>query len=90
MACFAFQLVGLNIRDRTVFDLYRVDLTTGAVVLDTENDGTITFWHTDYNFQVRWGTLVDLVAHLGHVKQMDAPSLMKANIRRRHSHDRLD
>src|SRR2546426_1148575 len=30
-------LVGLNLRDRSVHDVYRVSLGTGAVVLDTEN-----------------------------------------------------
>ena len=46
-------LVGLNLRDRHVFDMYRVDLTTGAVVLDTENPGDVISWVTDSNFQIR-------------------------------------
>ncbi len=33
------MLVGLNLRERRVFDMYRVDLTTGAIVLDTEEPG---------------------------------------------------
>ena len=43
-------LVGLNLRDRRVFDMYRVDLTTGAIVLDTENPGDVVGWVTDADF----------------------------------------
>lgn len=47
------MLVGLNLRDRRVFDLYRVDLTTGAVVVDTVNPGDVLSWITDAKFKVR-------------------------------------
>jgi len=47
------MLVGLNLRDRRVFDMYRVDLTTGALVLDTTNPGDIVSWQTDPSFQIR-------------------------------------
>jgi dipeptidyl aminopeptidase/acylaminoacyl peptidase len=46
-------LVGLNLKDRRVFDQYRIDLTTGAIVLDTENPGDVLGWLTDPNFQIR-------------------------------------
>jgi dipeptidyl aminopeptidase/acylaminoacyl peptidase len=46
-------LVGLNLRDRQVFDQYRIDLTTGAVVMDTQNPGDVLGWQTDPNFQIR-------------------------------------
>ena len=46
-------LVGLNLRDRRVFDMYRVDLTTGAIVLDTQNPGDVVRWITDPSFQIR-------------------------------------
>jgi dipeptidyl aminopeptidase/acylaminoacyl peptidase len=46
-------LVGLNLRDRRVFDMYRVDLATGAVVLDTQNPGDVIGWVTDPEFQIR-------------------------------------
>ncbi|MCU0253608.1 MAG: S9 family peptidase [Acidobacteria bacterium] len=52
-------LVGLNIRDRRVFDMYRVDLTTGAVVLDTENPGDVEAWLTDADFVIRGATAVN-------------------------------
>ncbi|MBI5624661.1 MAG: S9 family peptidase [Elusimicrobia bacterium] len=46
-------LVGLNLRDRRVFDMHRVDLKTGAVVLDTENPGDVMEWLTDADFSIR-------------------------------------
>ncbi|MBY0524473.1 MAG: S9 family peptidase, partial [Gemmataceae bacterium] len=46
-------LVGLNLNDRRIHDVYRVDLTTGAVVLDTKNPGDVTGWDTDNKFRVR-------------------------------------
>ncbi len=47
------MLVGLNLRDRRVFDMHRVDLTTGAVVLDTVNPGDVVGWLTDPSFKIR-------------------------------------
>ncbi len=46
-------LVTLNLRDRRLFDVYRIDLTTGAVVLDTKNPGDVIGWSTDPKFRVR-------------------------------------
>jgi dipeptidyl aminopeptidase/acylaminoacyl peptidase len=46
-------LVGLNLRDRRAFDMYRVDLTTGAIAMDTQNPGDVVRWITDPNFQIR-------------------------------------
>ena len=46
-------LVGLNLRDRRVFDMFRVDLLTGALVLDTVNPGDVVSWQTDPDFQIR-------------------------------------
>lgn len=47
------MLVGLNLRDRRVFDMYRIDLRSGAVTLDTQNPGDVLGWLTDANFQIR-------------------------------------
>ncbi len=47
------MLVGLNLRDRRVFDMYRVDLANGAITLDTENPGDVLGWVTDADFQIR-------------------------------------
>ncbi len=46
-------LVGLNLRDRRLFDMHRIDLTTGAVVPDTENPGDVVGWLTDPEFRIR-------------------------------------
>jgi dipeptidyl aminopeptidase/acylaminoacyl peptidase len=46
-------LVGLNLKNRRVHDVYRIDLTTGAVVLDTKNPGDVLGWDTDARFRVR-------------------------------------
>ena len=47
------MLVGLNLRDRRVFDMHRIDLATGAIVLDTKNPGDVLGWVTDPDFQIR-------------------------------------
>ena len=47
------MLVGLNLRDRRAFDMFRVDLTTGAVTPDTENPGDVTGWLADAGFVIR-------------------------------------
>ena len=46
-------LVGLNLRDRRVFDMYRVDLTSGAIAMDTQNPGDVLQWIPDPSFQIR-------------------------------------
>jgi len=46
-------LVGMNLRDRRLFDVYRITLSTGAVKLDTENPGDVAGWQTDPKFQIR-------------------------------------
>jgi dipeptidyl aminopeptidase/acylaminoacyl peptidase len=52
-------LVGINLRDRTVFDMYRVDLQTGAVTLDTQNPGDVVEWTVDRDFTIRIATALD-------------------------------
>src|SRR5437773_4580137 len=47
------MLVGLNRRDKTVFDMYRVNLETGASTLDTQNPGDVMGWETDPAFVIR-------------------------------------
>jgi dipeptidyl aminopeptidase/acylaminoacyl peptidase len=46
-------LVGLNLDDVRVLDVYRIDLTTGKAILDTKNPGNVLTWGIDPNFQVR-------------------------------------
>src|SRR5262245_10446771 len=51
-------LVGLNKEDPRVFDVYRVNLKTGDVKLDTKNPGNVVGWSTDTKFQVRIATIM--------------------------------
>jgi dipeptidyl aminopeptidase/acylaminoacyl peptidase len=46
-------LIGMNKRDRKVFDMYRVDLATGKLTLDTINPGDVVGWLADDKFQIR-------------------------------------
>ncbi|MBN1938714.1 MAG: S9 family peptidase [Candidatus Aminicenantes bacterium] len=46
-------LVGLNRRDGRLFDMHRVDMTTGEVRFDTENPGNVRWWAADRNLVVR-------------------------------------
>jgi dipeptidyl aminopeptidase/acylaminoacyl peptidase len=52
-------LVGINLRDPRVFDLFRIDLKTGAVLPDTENPGDVLSFTTDTAFVVRAATAFD-------------------------------
>ncbi|MGD1953208.1 MAG: alpha/beta fold hydrolase [Leptolyngbyaceae cyanobacterium] len=49
-------LVSLNLKDRQKFDVYRINLTTGAVEFDTDNPGNIVGWTADHQFQIRAAT----------------------------------
>jgi dipeptidyl aminopeptidase/acylaminoacyl peptidase len=49
-------LVGMNLRDRKVFDVYRVSLQTGATVMDAQNPGDVIGWTADQNLVVRAAT----------------------------------
>jgi dipeptidyl aminopeptidase/acylaminoacyl peptidase len=53
-------LVGLNLRTPRVADMYRINLATGAVVLDTENPGDVLSWTTDADFVIRAATAFNL------------------------------
>ena len=46
-------LIGLNLRNRQLFDMYRLNLNNGAVELDTENPGTVVGWYADDAFTIR-------------------------------------
>ena len=49
-------LVSMNLRDRKVFDVYRVNLQTGATVMDAQNPGDVIGWTADSNLVVRAAT----------------------------------
>ena len=46
-------LVQMNKRDPQVFDIYRVDLKTAAVDIDTQNPGDVAGWQADNTLQIR-------------------------------------
>lgn len=46
-------LATMNIRDRHLHDVYQIDLSTGAVQLDTENPGDVAAWTADNDMRVR-------------------------------------
>ncbi len=49
-------LIGMNLRDRRLFDMYRVNLYTGATTLDTQNPGDVIGWTADSNLAIRAAT----------------------------------
>src|SRR5205807_1060119 len=46
-------LVGLNLRDRRLHDVYRLNVNTGATELDTTNPGDVAGWTADNRLRVR-------------------------------------
>ncbi|MEE8199669.1 MAG: S9 family peptidase [Candidatus Acidoferrales bacterium] len=46
-------LVAMNLRDPRLHDVYRINLKTGAIELDTENPGDVAGWSVDHQLQVR-------------------------------------
>jgi dipeptidyl aminopeptidase/acylaminoacyl peptidase len=52
-------LIASNRRDPNVFDVYRMDLRTGAATLDTRNPGRVGSWAEDNNLVVRAATQND-------------------------------
>ncbi len=54
-----FVLVALNLRDRRAFDMYRVDLESGAITLEATNPGDVLTWTTDNDFVIRAATVFD-------------------------------
>jgi dipeptidyl aminopeptidase/acylaminoacyl peptidase len=49
-------LVSMNLRDSKVFDVYRVNLQTGATVMEAQNPGDVIGWTADANLVVRAAT----------------------------------
>jgi len=52
-------LVATNLRDRTAFEMYRVDLEAGAVIPEAWNPGDVLTWRADNDFVVRAATAFD-------------------------------
>jgi hypothetical protein len=53
-------LVTANVQDKRVFDVYRINLSTGKATLDTKNPGDVVGWVVDPKFKIRGA-----VAHRG-------------------------
>ncbi len=49
-------LIGLNRKDKRKFDVYRLNLKTGAAEFDTDNPGTVVGWTADAKFRIRAAT----------------------------------
>lgn len=52
-------LIGLNRRVREVFDVYDLDLASGALTLVAENPGGITSWGADHAGRIRYAIATD-------------------------------
>jgi dipeptidyl aminopeptidase/acylaminoacyl peptidase len=52
-------LIGLNKRDPSTFDMYRVALGTGELTLEVENPGDVIEWVPDLDFQIRAAIALD-------------------------------
>jgi len=46
-------LAALNVRDRKLMDVWRIDLRTGAATLEVENPGGVSWWLADDDLVVR-------------------------------------
>ncbi len=47
------MLIQMNKREAGVFDVYRLNLQTGELQLDTENPGDVFLWVADHNLHIR-------------------------------------
>ncbi|MBV8143325.1 MAG: S9 family peptidase, partial [Verrucomicrobia bacterium] len=52
-------IVGLNKRNKEVFDAYRLNVETGDLKLIAENPGNIASWTTDHDGNIRVATTTD-------------------------------
>lgn len=43
----------LNVRDRKLMDVWRIDLRTGAATIEVENPGDVAWWIADHDLVVR-------------------------------------
>ena len=67
-----FVLVALNLRDRQAFDMYRIDLETGAITLEATNPRDVLSWTTDNDFVIRAATAFDGKSGTSVVRVRDA------------------
>lgn len=53
------MLIGMNKRNPEVFDVYRLNITTGEMRMIAENPGNVTQWGTDHDGNIRIGLTSD-------------------------------
>ena len=49
----AHLILSHNRRDESVFDVFRIDIATGAETMLAQNPGNVTTWHTDHDGKLR-------------------------------------
>ena len=52
-------LIGMNNRNREIFDAYRLNIITGSLTLEGENPGNVTEWITDHRGNIRLAIATD-------------------------------
>lgn len=52
-------IIGLNRRNKEIFDAYRLNINTGQLTLEAENPGNITEWITDHGGKIRLALTTD-------------------------------
>jgi dipeptidyl aminopeptidase/acylaminoacyl peptidase len=52
-------IIGMNRRNKEIFDAYRLNIITGALTPEAENPGNITEWFTDHEGNIRIAVATD-------------------------------
>ncbi|MEO6167333.1 MAG: S9 family peptidase [Chitinophagales bacterium] len=52
-------IIGMNRRNKEIFDAYRLNINTGQLILEAENPGNITEWVTDHQGDIRIALTTD-------------------------------
>ena len=52
-------IIGMNRRNKEIFDAYRLNINTGQLTLEAENPGNVTEWITDHNGDIRIAITTD-------------------------------
>lgn len=52
-------IIGMNRRNKEIFDAYRLNINTGELTLEAENPGNITEWVTDHAGDIRLALTTD-------------------------------
>jgi hypothetical protein len=53
------MLIGMNKRNKEIFDVYKLNVKTGQLILAAENPGNITGWLTDHDGNIRVASTSD-------------------------------